>query len=176
MWTKRNYWTVLCKRSVQPKSFIPSKIRPVQCKRSLNLILSARLVSTSLQYSSKILKHLCAFSLPQCWFGYYIRLSALKYALLNIGEGEGHIWVRTKVWRVNERNLKKIQDKCLLFQRFVTSIVGLVSSWHMLEEGLFGARQKDRHCTFWWRDGLPFAGIVKLAWFSVYHFVVMRCL
>ena len=102
VWTKRNYWTVPCKWSVRPKSFIPSKIRPVQCKRSLNLIQSARLVSTSLQYSSKILKHLCAFSLPQCWFGYYIRLSALKYALLNIGEGEGHIWVRTKVWRVND--------------------------------------------------------------------------
>ena len=54
--------------------------------------------------------------------------SAPKYARLNIGEGEGHIWVRTKVWRVNVRNLEKIQDKWLLFQRFVTSIVGLVSA------------------------------------------------
>ena len=46
-----------------------------------------------------------------------------KYTRFNIGEGERHIWVRTKVWRVNVRNLEKIQDKCLLFQRFVTSIV-----------------------------------------------------
>ena len=50
--------------------------------------------------------------------------SAPKYARLNIGEGERHIWVRTKVWSVNVRNLEKIQDRWLLFQRFVTSIVG----------------------------------------------------
>ena len=49
--------------------------------------------------------------------------SAPKYARNNIGEGEGHIWVRTKMWRVNVRSLEKIQDKWLLFQRFVTSIV-----------------------------------------------------
>ena len=42
-----------------------------------------------LQYSSKILKHLCLFPLPQCWFGYHSGLSASKYAWLNIGEGEG---------------------------------------------------------------------------------------
>ena len=65
------------------------------------------------------------FPPPQCWFGYYSRLSAPKYAWLNIGEGEGHIWVRTGVSGVNVRNLKKIQDKWLLFQRFVTSIVAL---------------------------------------------------
>ena len=53
-------------------------------------------------------------------------LSAPKYAWLNIGEGEGHIWMSTKVWRVNVRNWEKIQDKWFLFQRFVTSIVG---SW-----------------------------------------------
>ena len=49
--------------------------------------------------------------------------SAPKYARLNIGEGEGHVWVRTKVWRLNVRNLEKIQDKWLLFQWFATSIV-----------------------------------------------------
>ena len=49
--------------------------------------------------------------------------SAPKYAWLNIGEGKGHIWVRTKVWRVNVRNLENIQDKWLLFPRFLTSIV-----------------------------------------------------
>ena len=42
-----------------------------------------------LQYSSKILKHLCLFPLPQCWFGYHSGLSASKHAWLNIGEGEG---------------------------------------------------------------------------------------
>ena len=47
-----------------------------------------------------------------------------KYAWLNIWEGKEHIWVRTKVWRVNVRNLEKIQEKRLLFLRFVTSIVG----------------------------------------------------
>ena len=76
-----------------------------------------------LQYSSQILKHLCDFLLPQIWFGYYSRLSAPKYAWLNIWEGKEHIWVRIKVWRVNVRNLEKIQEKRLLFQRFVTSIV-----------------------------------------------------
>ena len=49
--------------------------------------------------------------------------SAPKYDRLNIGEGEGHIWVRIKVWRVNVRNLEKIQNKWLLIQRFVTSIL-----------------------------------------------------
>ena len=81
----------------------------------------------NLQYSSQILKHLCDFPLPQCWFGYYSRLSAPKYAWLNIGEGESHIWLRMTVSGVNVRNLEKIQDKWLLFQRFVTSIVGWLS-------------------------------------------------
>ena len=52
----------------------------------------------------------------------FSHFSAPKYARLNIGEGERHIWVRTKVWSVNVRNLEKIQDKWLLFQRLVTSI------------------------------------------------------
>ena len=43
----------------------------------------------NLQSSSKILKHLGAFSFPQCWFVHYSGLSASKYAWLNIGEGEG---------------------------------------------------------------------------------------
>ena len=47
--------------------------------------------SHNLQYSSQILKHLCNFPLPQRWFGYYSRLTAPKYAWLNIGEGEGEI-------------------------------------------------------------------------------------
>ena len=81
------------------------------------------LIMTELQYSSQILKHLCDFPLPKCWFGYYSRLSAPMYAWPNIGEGKEHIWVRTKVGRVNVRNLGKIQEKQLLFQRFVTSIV-----------------------------------------------------
>ena len=85
--------------------------------------LPVHALPTQRQHSSQILKHLCDFLLPQCWFGYYSRLSAPKYAWLNIGEGEEHIWVRTKVSVVNVRNLEKIQDKWLLFQRFVTSIV-----------------------------------------------------
>ena len=44
-----------------------------------------------LQYSSQILKHLCDFPLPLCWFGYYSRLTAPKCAWLNIGEEEGQI-------------------------------------------------------------------------------------
>ena len=45
----------------------------------------------ALQYSSQILKHLRDFPLPQCWFGYYSRLTASKYAWLNIAEGEGQM-------------------------------------------------------------------------------------
>ena len=60
-----------------------------------------------LQSLSKILIHLCAFPLPQCWFGHYSGLSTSKYAWLNIGEGEG-----TLQWEQ-------------LFQLFVTSIVAL---------------------------------------------------
>ena len=45
--------------------------------------------SSHLQYSWKILKHLCAFPLPWCWFGHYSHLSAPKYIWLNIEEGEG---------------------------------------------------------------------------------------
>ena len=55
----------------------------------------------------KILKHSCAFLPPQCWFGYYSLHSAPKYASLNIGEGEGHIWLRTKVRRVNVRRFRE---------------------------------------------------------------------
>ena len=65
----------------------------------------------TLQFSSKILKYLHAFALPQCWFGYYRCLSAPKCTWLNIGEKEGHIWVRRKVWRVNVRNFRKNKFK-----------------------------------------------------------------
>ena len=75
---------------------------------------SSQLVN-ELQYSSQILKHLCDFPLPQCWFGYYSHLSAPTYAWLNIGEGEGHIRVRTKVWRVNVQNFPKIQENGFCF-------------------------------------------------------------
>ena len=99
-----------------------------------------------LQYSSQILKHLCDFPLPQCWFGYYSRLSAPKYAWLNIGEGKGHIWVRARVSGVNVRNLEKIQDKWLLFQRFVTSIVGTSINFPLrLESAFFMLRQPILH-------------------------------
>ena len=47
--------------------------------------------TAELQSSSQILKHLCDFPLPQCWFGYYSCLTGPKYAWLNIGEGEGQI-------------------------------------------------------------------------------------
>ena len=99
-----------------------------------------------LQYSSQILKHLCDFPLPQCFFGYYSRLSAPKYAWLNIGEGEGHISVRTRVSGVNVRNLEKIQDKWLLFQRFVTSIVGTSINFPLrLSQHFFMLRQPILH-------------------------------
>ena len=100
----------------------------------LSMNLSILLASQSsqlvneLQYSSQILKHLCDFPLLQCWFGYYSHLSAPTYARLNIGEGEGHIRVRTKVWRVNVQNFPKIQEKWVLFQWFVTSIVASKST------------------------------------------------
>ena len=99
-----------------------------------------------LQSVSQILKHLCDFLLPQCWFGYYSRLSAPKYAWLNIGEGEGHIWVKMKVSGVNVRNLEKIQDKWLLFQRFVTSIV---FSWKRRNNCRF--RSRWIFWDHWWK-------------------------
>ena len=101
-----------------------SQFGEIVWKRLFNIV---RILQTTalnnLQYSSQILKHLCDFPLPQCWFGYYSRLTAPKYAWLNIGEGEGQIKVRTNVSGVNVRNLDKIQDEWLLFQRFVTSII-----------------------------------------------------
>ena len=97
-----------------------SQFGEIVWKRLFNIV---RILQTTalnnLQYSSQILKHLCDFPLPQCWFGYYSRLTAPKYAWLNIGEGEGQIKVRTNVSGVNVRNLDKIQDEWLLFQRFV---------------------------------------------------------
>ena len=71
----------------------------------------------------KNLETLVWFLPPQCWFGFAVISVLQKYARLNIGEGEWHIWVRTKVWRVNVKNLENIQGKWLLFQRFVASIV-----------------------------------------------------
>ena len=60
-----------------------------------------------LQYSSKMFERFFVFALSQCQFGYYSRLSAPKYAWLNFGEGEGHISVSTKGWRVNVRNFRE---------------------------------------------------------------------
>ena len=79
-----------------------------------------------LQYSSQILKHLCDFPSPMLiWVCSHF--NAPKYARSQHWGGRGaHLSenMRTRVWRVNVRNLEKIQDKWLLFQRFVTSIVG----------------------------------------------------
>ena len=73
------------------------------------------------------LETLVWFSAPQCWFGFAV-ISVLQNTLgSTLGKEIGHIWVRTKVWRVNVRNLEKIQDKWLLFQRFVKSIVASTS-------------------------------------------------
>ena len=81
--------------------------------------MSSRLTATTL---IKNLETLVCVS-PSPLIGYYNRLSAPKYAWLNIGEREGRIWVRTKLWRVNVRNFREIREKPCLFQRFVTSIV-----------------------------------------------------
>ena len=79
----------------------------------------------SRQKSWNTYKYLCVFVLPKCWFGYYSRLSAPKYTWLTIGEGEGHIWVRRKVWRVNVRDFQKNKFKrhSFCFNNFVISIV-----------------------------------------------------
>ena len=78
------------------------------CKSCLYLVkVKFRLKFFNLRYSSQILKHLGDFPLPQCWFGYYSHLSGPKYMWLNIGEGEGHIWVRTKVRRMNAIHFRK---------------------------------------------------------------------
>ena len=54
---------------------------------------------------------------------YYSRLSAPKYAWLNIGEGEGTFqWEQGWEERMSDI-LEKIQEKRFLFQRFVTIIV-----------------------------------------------------
>ena len=111
----------------------------------------------NLQYSSQILKHLCDFLLPQCWFGYYSRLSAPKYAWFNIGEGEGYIWLRTKVSGVNVRNLEKIQDKWLLFQQFLTSIV---FSWKRGNNDRF--RSRWIFWDHWWKIHVFFFRVNKV--------------
>ena len=60
------------------------------------------------------LETLVWFSTPQCWFGFAV-ISVLQNTLsATLGREKGHIWVRTKMWRVNVRNLEKIQDKWLL--------------------------------------------------------------
>ena len=84
------------------------------------------------QYSSKILKHWCAFPLPRCWFGYYSHLSAPKYVWLNTGEGEGLIWVRKKGAMI------ECKKQCL-FQRFVMSIVASIRSLRSMDRS-FQAR------------------------------------
>ena len=76
-----------------------------------------------LQYSSQILKHLCDFLLPQCWFGITV-ISVLQNSRgSTLGKERGTFeWERRcQEWMFE--NLEKIQDKWLLFQRFVTSIV-----------------------------------------------------
>ena len=87
-----------------------SAITPQQC---LYLLIKECLNPVSSAFSSSQQENIynpcqkswdtCAFLLLQFWSGYYSRLSAPEYVWLNIGEGEGHIWVRTKVRRVNKK-------------------------------------------------------------------------
>ena len=58
-----------------------------------------------LQCSSQILKHLCSFPIPQCWFVYCRQ--HLEYAKIRVAQHwgrRGHISARTKVQGVNVRN------------------------------------------------------------------------
>ena len=45
------------------------------------------------------------FPFPNVNLGITVVSVLQKYAWLNVGEGDGHLWVRTNVWRVNVRNL-----------------------------------------------------------------------
>ena len=71
---------------------------------------------------------------------------------------KGANWVRKKVRRVNVRNLEKIQEKQLLFQRFVTSIVdcGILAGY--IRQGLPG---------FW---GIQYIGVFN------FRYTVFLCL
>ena len=95
----------------------------MNCFCVLHLVTVRAKGSIYLQYSSKILKHLCLFPLPQCWFGYHSGLSASKYAWLNIGEGEGTFQGGKQCEVEISWFFQKIREKRCLFQRFVTSIV-----------------------------------------------------
>ena len=85
-------------------------------------LLSLLMVSFIVMHSTDIDFELLTEDLSNApWFAV---ISVLQNTLGSaLGKEVGHIWVRTKVWRVNVRNLEKIQDKWLLFQRFVKSIV-----------------------------------------------------
>ena len=104
-----------------------------------------------LQYSSsKNLKHLCAFPLPQCWFGYYSGLSAPKNMWLNIGEGEATFqwdqkcqesgglkrpWGNSLTFtnfRINHFNFN-----CVLPLSIMPFTVLPFSSWYLYESGFF---------------------------------------
>ena len=98
-------------RSKKKMDFILA-ITPQQCwllliKECLNLLIPVSSAFSSSQHEyiyntcQKSWNTCLRFPLVQFWFGYYSRLGAPKFGWLNIGEGEGPIWVRTKVWRVN---------------------------------------------------------------------------
>ena len=126
---KFGLWHLYKFETIQAK---PSFLLPNQEEDKRRLCLLGVIHSTNLRFfrnfgTSYSTRHkswnTCVIFLSPMLIWDCSHLSAPKYAWLNIGEGEGHIWARTKVWRVNVRNCEKIQDKWLLFQRFVMSIV-----------------------------------------------------
>ena len=54
---------------------------------------------------------MCVFPFSNFDLGIYNRLSAPKYGWLNIGEGEGHIWVN-KNFRENSREVVTVSLIC----------------------------------------------------------------
>ena len=121
---------------------LPQQSRSLNCltvrgtlrQTAIKALISIHVGKWQLQYSSKILKHLCLFPLPQCWFGYHSGLSASKYAWLNIGEGEGTFQGGKQCEVEISRFFQKIREKRCLFQRFVTSIVAWTTvTWGLIE-------------------------------------------
>ena len=85
-------------------SFVKLTIAACSCIYCMSFCILTQMVSPSYNPRHKSWSTCVIFPSPMLiWISSHF--IAPKYARLNIGEGEGHIWVRAKVWRVNVRNI-----------------------------------------------------------------------
>ena len=149
------------------QNFYPFQLLSSQCPKQLVRI------TNKLQYSSKNLKHLCAFHLPQCCLGYYGRSSQCSkiHVAQHRGRRGAHLSDnKSAMSECKNQSLEKIHRKQCLFQQFVTSIVVFTAStlWFTVIAFLTCRTRgfKDETCIYCKSALFSDTGRVRFIWLS----------